>query len=79
MTPQEIFDYKLKWHPGYMVRIHSDLDWKAKQWCKLTLEPHDVGYTTFTDVYEHTFHFKDIKAAQNFEMEFRPFANMIKE
>ena len=79
MTPQEQFEYKLGWMPGYQVRIHSDLDWKAKQWCKRMLEPKDVGYTTFTDVYEHTFHFKDIMAAQNFEMEFKPFTNMIKE
>lgn len=79
MTPQDKFDYKMRWWPGHQVRIHSDLDWKARQWCKRTLESEDVGFTSFTDVYEHTFHFKDIKAAQNFEMEFRPFTNMNKE
>jgi hypothetical protein len=31
--------------------------------------------TEWTDVYEHTFHFEDIRAAQNFAMEMGKYAN----
>ena len=32
MTPQEIFDYKMRWKPGFTVTLHSDLDVKGKSW-----------------------------------------------
>jgi hypothetical protein len=75
MTPQEISDYKLKWLPGYSVRLHSDLDWTGKDWCRKNLERHQWSFKPWTAVYEHTFYFEDQKAAQNFELEFGTFAN----
>ena len=79
MTPQQIHDYKLKWMPGYPVRLHSDLDVQGKDWCRKQLERHQWSFTAWTDNYEHTFYFEDIRAAQNFEMEFGRFANQSRE
>ena len=75
MTPLEIHDYKMKWRPGYTVRLHSDLESRGKAWCKAQLEQHQWAFVKWTNVYEHTFQFEDIRAAQNFEMEFGRFAN----
>lgn len=78
MTPQEIADYKLQWlssgnnHP---VRLHSDLADVGKTWCRRNLERQEWSMTTWTNVYEHTFFFENIKAAQNFEMEFANWIN----
>jgi hypothetical protein len=74
MTPQEISDYKRGWistgntNP---VRIHSDLSDQAKTWCRRQLERQHWSMTPWTDVYEHTFFFEDVRAVQNFEMEFK--------
>ena len=76
MTPQEIFEYKNNWKPGYTVRIHSDITDKAKTWCRRQLERWEWSMTEWTDVYEHTFHFEDIIAGQNFQMEMGRYANM---
>lgn len=76
MTPQEIFEYKQRWKPGYTVRIHSDITDKAKTWCRRQLERWEWSMTEWTDVYEHTFHFEDIIAGQNFQMEMGRYANM---
>lgn len=75
MNPQQIFDHKRKWMPGYMVTLHSDLADRGKTWCKRQVEKQCWSCTTWTAPYEHTFHFEDIQAAQNFEMEFGGFAN----
>ena len=75
MTPQEIHDYKLKWLPGHTVRLHSDVADRGKTWCRRQLERHQWSFTLWTHVYEHTFHFEDIMAAQNFEMEMKPYSN----
>lgn len=75
MTPQQINDYKLKWLPGHTVRLHSDLSDRGKTWCRRQLERHQWSFTAWTNVYEHTFHFEDIRAAQNFQMEFGKYAN----
>jgi hypothetical protein len=74
MTPQDIDDYKRHWLPGYLVKLHSDLDVDGKTWCRRQLERHTWSMSKWTDVYEHTFHFEDIMAAQNFAMEFGRFA-----
>lgn len=79
MTPQETADYKMRWMPGHAVRLHSDLDVQGKAWCRRTLERHQWAFKPWTDVYEHTFHFEDLRAAQNFEMEFGRFANQSKD
>lgn len=78
MTPQEIFEYKQRWKPGYTVRLHSDLVDHGKTWCRRQLERQQWSMTEWTDVYEHTFHFEDVRAGQNFEMEFGKFANQEK-
>lgn len=72
MTPQEIFEYKNKWltNGGHCVRIHSDLDIEGKNWCRKNLERHQWSFEKYTDVYEHTFCFEDLKASQLFEQEF---------
>jgi hypothetical protein len=78
MTPQEIADYKQQWMStgdNNPVRLHSDLDTQGKTWCRRQLERQQWSMTTWTDVYEHTFFFEDIRAAQNFEMEFVNWVN----
>lgn len=75
MTPQEIFEYKQQWKPGYSVRLHSDVVDRGKTWCKRQLEKHRWSVTTWTDVYEHTFHFEAAVAAQNFTMDFDGWVN----
>jgi hypothetical protein len=78
MTPQEIADYKQQWMStgdNNPVRLHSDLDTQGKTWCRRNLERQQWSMTTWTDVYEHTFFFEDIRAAQNFEMEFVNWVN----
>lgn len=75
MTPQEIADHKLKWMPGHSVRLHSDLDVAGKDWCRKNLERHEWSFKTWTAIYEHTFYFENVLAAQNFTMEFSNWVN----
>jgi hypothetical protein len=75
MTPQQQFEYKQSWLPGYTVRLHSDVVDKGKTWCKRQCQRHEWSCTIWTAAYEHTFHFENIYAAQNFEMEMGRFAN----
>ena len=75
MTPQQIDDYKRQWMPGYIVRLHSDLEKEGKLWCKRVLPPESWHFRKHTNVYEHSFQFETVIAAQNFEMEFGGFAN----
>ena len=75
MTPIEIFEYKLRWKPGYVVRLHSDVVDKGKTWCRRQLERHQWSMSQWTGPYEHTFHFEDKTAGQNFEIEMAPYAN----
>ena len=67
MTPQEIFEYKQRWMPGYSVRLHSDLRSQAKDYCKIQLMAHQWKYHEYTDVYEDTFYFEHRIDAQSFE------------
>jgi hypothetical protein len=71
MTPQEISEYKMKWRPGTIVRIHSDLDWEAKQWCRKNLERHQWSMDTYTSVYEHSFFFENEDNAIKFANQFQ--------
>ena len=75
MTPIEIFENKLRWKPGYTVRLHSDVVDKGKTWCRRKLQRHQWSMTDWTGPYEHTFHFEDTLAGQNFEIEMAPYAN----
>lgn len=58
-TPQDISEYKQRWKPrGYSVPVHSDLDWRCKDWCRKNLQRHQWSMDVYTDVYEHTFWFE---------------------
>ena len=69
MTPQEIFEYKMHWMPGHQVKIHSDLDWTATDWCKKNLKQWEWKVYNWTDVYEHTFAFEKEEDAVRFTTE----------
>lgn len=70
-TPQEISEYKMKWKPGLPVKIHSDMDWKAKDWCRKTLERHQWSMDQYTGPYEHTFRFEHEVDCKMFKLEFK--------
>lgn len=71
MTPQEIIEYKLTWKPGFEVVVHSDLDWKCKDWCRKTLDRHQWSMDNYTHVYAHTFRFEHEEHADAFREEFK--------
>ena len=75
MTPQEIFEYKMRWSPGYSVPIHSDLDWKAKDWCRKNMDRHRWSMDTWTNNYEHTFRFERKHDADLFASTFNEWVN----
>jgi hypothetical protein len=78
MTPQEIAEYKQRWMGtgnNNPVRLHSDLDTQGKTWCRRNLERHQWSFKSWTAVYEHTFYFENVLAAQNFAMEFNNWVN----
>jgi ABC-type lipoprotein release transport system permease subunit len=70
MTPQEIFDYKNSWLPGYEVKVHSDLRDHAKDWCKTNLEKHQYHIKTWTNIYQYSYYFEDLDQAAKFYAEF---------
>lgn len=75
MTPQEIFEYKMKWMPGHEVRIHSDVYDEAVAWCKQWLQPWHWKVTKWTYPYEHTFHFVGPHMAKGLSEALGKFAN----
>ena len=75
MTPQEIFEYKQRWKPGFTVRLHSDVVDRGKTYCKRICEQHQWSVTIWTNVYEHTFHFEHQHHAVEFEKTMGKFAN----
>lgn len=70
MTPQEIFEYKLRWAPGILVSIHSDHHVKAKDWCRKNIGRHEWAMESYTNVYEHTFRFEHQHHANKFKEHF---------
>ena len=67
-TPLEISDYKARWKPNaFIVPVHSDLDWRCKDWCRKNLERWEWSMDTYTGVYEHTFYFEKEDVAIEFE------------
>lgn len=60
-----------------MVTLHSDLRDRGKQWCKTQVDKQSWEFRKYTDVYEDTFCFEQLKAAQNFEMEFGNYAKSV--
>jgi hypothetical protein len=75
LTPVEIHEYKLRWKPGYTVRLHSDLVDKGKTWCRRLLHRHQWSMSEYTDVYEHTFHFESQENAQEFAKQWPEYTN----
>lgn len=74
MTPQEIFEYKNRWKPGYTVSVHSDRDIECKEWCRRNLMRWEWSMEVYTDVYEHTFYFEKPALATLFKDRFdKPF------
>lgn len=75
MTPAEIFEYKQSWKPGTIVRLHSDVVDRGKTWCRQQLEQQQWSVTTWTGVYEHTFHFEESGEALRFKIAMGGFAD----
>lgn len=77
MTPQEISAYKIQWMrtSKYAMRIHSDLESAAKNWCKQCVDSHQWVFNKWTGVYEHTFYFEKEAHAQQFKQEFEQWIN----
>lgn len=72
MTPQEIFEYKQRWRPySWAVAVHSDYDWRVKDWCRKHLERQQWSMDTYTDVYEHTVLFEHQHHMQQFMEDFK--------
>lgn len=71
MTPQEIFEHKLRWSPGTVVRVHSDHQQVAKDWCRKNMQQHQWAMDTYTGVYEHTFRFEHPHHADKFKEYFK--------
>lgn len=77
MTPLEISEYKLAWRSNsYDVKLHSDLDWKGKDWCRKHLGRHQWSFDKWTDVYEHTFRFENPDHANSFATIFQEYAKL---
>lgn len=77
MTPQEQFEYKQKWMPGHMVRLHSDLRSQGIDWCKQWMNPIHWKHTKWTGVYEDTFHFEKLAQAKGLAEKFPQYAKLI--
>lgn len=71
MQPQDIFEHKLKWRPGFTVDVHSDLDTRCKTWCKRNVARHQWAFDSWIAPYAHRFLFETKKDAQKFYKEFK--------
>ena len=72
MTPQEIFEYKRSWLPGYAVQVDVDNDVWGKYFCMSLCERKEWSFKAFTQQNDsHTFYFKDITNAEKFIEEYR--------
>jgi len=75
LTPVEIFEYKQRWKPGYTVRLHSDLRNRGKDFCKIQMHQQQWDVSTFTNVYEDTFHFEYRQDAESFAAQWPEYIN----
>jgi len=73
LTPIEIFEYKLKWKPGYVVRLHSDLRSQGKEFCKTQMFKQQWDVSEYTDVYEDTYYFEYKQDAESFASQWPQF------
>jgi hypothetical protein len=70
-TPQEVFEYKLKWKPNaHVVDVHSDLDVQCKDWCRKNLNRWEWSMDSYTDVYSHSYFFEHKHDADKFRDKF---------
>lgn len=74
MIPVEIFEYKQRWKPGYVVRLHSDLRSEAKEYCKVQMFKQQWDVSEYTDVYEDTFYFEYKQDANSFAAKWKKYA-----
>jgi hypothetical protein len=58
MKPQEIFEHKMKWKPGFQLKVHSDIRWTVKDFCKHYFAKQNWELKEYTDVYEDTVMFE---------------------
>jgi|TARA_Y100000022_G_scaffold155268_1_gene137416 hypothetical protein len=75
LIPIEIFEYKQKWKPGYVVRLHSDLRSQGKEYCKVQLFKQQWDVNEFTDVYEDTYYFEHKMDALSFAAQWPEYVN----
>jgi hypothetical protein len=68
MTPVEIFEYKMRWMPGFQVPFHSDWRSQAVLYCKKNFPKERWAHTTYTDVYEDTMCFEVNQDADKFHI-----------
>lgn len=73
MTPIEIFEYKNKWKPGYVVRLHSDLRSRATDYCKVQMLKHQWDFMKYSNVYEDTWMFEYRQDAESFASQWPEF------
>ena len=76
MTPQEVFEYTLKWLPGHEVIVHSDLKYECKEWCKSNLKRWEYKIVQWTYPYAFTYRFEHEHAAKEFKKEFKSWVNV---
>ena len=66
--PNNISEFKASWRPSaFKVKIDSEFDVKAKDWCRKNLKRHEWSFNLFTNEYEHTFLFMNEHNAIEFE------------
>jgi hypothetical protein len=76
LTPQEIFEYKLRWRPGTACHLHSDLFFEGREWCKEHLPKKAWHFETWTDNYQHTFFFEYAVHAEELAAEYPEYARV---
>jgi hypothetical protein len=79
MTPQEIFEYKINWRPGFSVDVHSDLVVQCKDWCRRNLNRWEWSMDTYTNVYSHTYFFELEEHANEFKEKFKDWVDKGKD
>ena len=67
MTPQEVFEYKNAWKPGYSVQVDIDSHVWGKDYCRKHLERHEWTFDKYTRPDDsHTFAFEKKEVANLF-------------
>lgn len=67
MTPQETFEYKQRWKPGYSVQVDIDSDWWGKTYCRKHLQRYEWTFAKYTRPDDsHTFAFEQKEFAEKF-------------